>query len=116
MRFGALAPPDLTVESCNCSICAKTAFLHLIVPSDALRIDAGQDHLLEYRFNTGTAVHWFCATCAVKPFYVPRSNPDGYSVNARCLDRTAIDSMTVRDFDGRNWEANAARLAHLSRS
>lgn len=116
VRFSALAPPALTAESCNCSICAKTAFLHLIVPFEALRIEAGREHLLAYRFNTGTALHWFCASCAVKPFYVPRSNPDGYSVNVRCLDRSTIESLTVRTFDGRNWEANAARLVHLSRS
>jgi hypothetical protein len=40
------------------------------------------------------------------PFYVPRSDPDKISVNARCLD--ALDPAALRPsqfFDGRNWEA-----------
>jgi hypothetical protein len=44
----------------------------------------------------------------VKSFYIPRSHPDGVSVNARCLDGVAIDSMTVVPFDGRNWDAARA--------
>jgi hypothetical protein len=50
----------------------------------------------------------------VKPFYVPRSNPDGFSVNARCLEPGTIESLTVEPFDGRNWENSAAALRHLS--
>jgi hypothetical protein len=53
--------------------------------------------------------------CGVKSFYIPRSNPDGVDVNARCLDEGSAASITVEAFDGANWEANAAALAHLSR-
>jgi hypothetical protein len=52
--------------------------------------------------------------CGIKTFYVPRSNPDGYDVNVRCLEPPPRE-IIVRPFDGREWEANAARLAHLSR-
>jgi hypothetical protein len=52
--------------------------------------------------------------CGVKSFYIPRSNPDGVDVNARCLDAGSVESIEVEVFDGANWEANAARLAHLS--
>jgi hypothetical protein len=34
----------------------------------------------------------------------PRSHPDGYSVNARCLDMGTIEGMTIEPFDGRDWE------------
>jgi hypothetical protein len=49
----------------------------------------------------------------MKPFYVPRSNPDGMDVNVNCLDPVPRD-FVVEPFDGQNWEANAASLAHLS--
>ena len=115
VRFQVQAPAYLRVQACNCSICSMTAFLHLIVAKRHFRLLEGADALSEYRFNTGVARHLFCRRCGIKSFYVPRSNPDGISVNARCLDRTAIEAMDVEDFDGRNWEASAAALAHLSR-
>ena len=115
VRFEVDAPRDLEVQSCNCSMCEKTGFLHLIVPKSRFRLLTPWEHIATYTFNTGVAQHYFCRTCGIKSFYVPRSNPDGYSVNARCLDRGTIGSMNVTPFDGRNWEAHGEGLAHLSR-
>lgn len=92
-----------------------TGFLHLIVPASRFRLLRGVDALSRYTFNSGTAKHFFCRYCGIKSYYVPRSNPDGYSINARCLDRSTIESLTVEPFDGRNWEQSAASLAHLSK-
>jgi hypothetical protein len=61
------------------------------------------------------AKHLFCSECGVKAFYRPRSNPDGWSVNARCLDSVDGLDLRIEVFDGQNWEANAAGLAHLSK-
>ena len=72
----------LTVQHCNCSICSMTGYLHLIVPAARFRLLRGADMLETYTFNTGTARHLFCRRCGIKSFYVPRSNPDGFSVNA----------------------------------
>ena len=74
----------------------------------------GAEVLQSYTFNTGAARHLFCRTCGIKSFYVPRSNPDGFSVNARCLDRTTIEDIQVEPFDGRHWEQSADALRHLS--
>jgi centromere protein V len=104
VRFEVLAPPDLDVLDCNCSMCSRSAYLHLIVGAADFRLLSGADDLVEYRFGTGAAKHRFCRHCGVKSFYVPRSHPDGYSVNARCLDPSTISSMQIRSFDGRNWE------------
>jgi hypothetical protein len=114
IRFEVDAPADLEVNECNCSICRLTGFLHLIVRKDDFRLVSGQDDLSTYQFNTGVAKHFFCTVCGVKSFYIPRSNPDGYSVNARCLDPGTVTSMTVDKFDGRNWEAHAHKLRHLT--
>ena len=109
------APGDIEAYECNCSICTRTGFLHLIVPANRFRLVRGEASLTTYTFNTGVAKHSFCKVCGVKAFYVPRSNPDGFSVNVRCLDRSTIDSVKVLPFDGANWEASAASLGHLSR-
>ncbi len=93
---------------CNCSMCAKVGYLHLIVPAAAFALLHGEAMLTDYRFGTGAARHRFCSICGVKSFYVPRSHPDGISVNARCLD-APLDAP-VRTFDGRNWEQARATL------
>lgn len=114
VRFEVDAPAALEVCECNCSMCGKSGFLHLIVPRNRFRLLRGEDELTQYRFNTGVAKHLFCKTCGVKSFYVPRSNPDGYSVNALCLDAGTFTSMTITLFDGQNWEQHGAGLARLS--
>lgn len=115
VKFEVEAPAELEVEECNCSICAKSGYLHLILPLDRFRLLAGKEELAEYTFHTGVAKHWFCRTCGIKPFYRPRSNPDGVAVNANCLDDRP-NGMSIVPFDGRNWEANAHKLAHKSRA
>lgn len=102
------AEPELSL--CNCSICDMTGFLHLIVPRAQFRLTSGRDALSSYRFNTGVAEHLFCSVCGVKSFYVPRSHPDGYSVNARCLDGHPLAEVEPRPFDGQNWEKSAPEL------
>jgi hypothetical protein len=114
VRFEVEAPAVIEARLCNCSICSMTAYLHLIVPKSRFRLLAGEDDLETYAFNTGVAQHRFCRVCGIKSFYRPRSNPDGVSVNVRCLDPDTIESVRVSTFDGRNWEANAHQLAQLS--
>lgn len=115
VRWQAELPDDIVAEECNCSMCAPCGFLHVIVPKSRFELISGEDQLTEYRFNTGTARHLFCRICGVKSFYVPRSNPDGFSLNLRCMDRAGFRSILIRPFDGRNWEANAGALAALSK-
>lgn len=73
----------------------------------------GEENLHCYTFNSGIAKHYFCKRCGIKPFYIPRSNPDGVDVNIRCLD-TPPANMKIVAFDGQNWEANAESLRHKS--
>jgi hypothetical protein len=113
VRFEVDAAPDLALSECNCSMCARVGYLHLIVPRARFRLLAGREQLTSYRFGTGSAEHLFCATCGVKSFYVPRSHPEGFSVNARCLDPGTVRSRRIEPFDGANWEANAASLPPL---
>lgn len=115
VTFNVQAETPLQVQRCNCSICAKTSFIHLIVPATQFELLSGETMLTDYRFNTGAARHLFCKRCGVKSFYVPRSNPDGYSINLNCLQLGEDTPVIEENFDGQNWEQNAGELRHLSR-
>jgi hypothetical protein len=104
------APAKLEILDCDCSICSKTGYLHLIVPDAGFRLLQGSESLTLYTFNTRAAKHYFCAICGVKSFYKPRSHPDGISVNARCLDEGSVESMSITPFNGRDWEQGRAEL------
>ncbi len=91
-----------------------TGFEHLIVPAADFSLLAGAELLTTYTFNTGVARHLFCRVCGIKSFYVPRSNPDGYSINLRCLSRAQVDAIDYEDFDGQHWERSGHTLAGLS--
>jgi hypothetical protein len=112
VRFRVRADLD-DVLDCNCSVCTKKGFLHLIVPLEQFEILQGEDALSRYQFNTNTAQHMFCARCGMHPFYVPRSDPDKMDVNARCIDGIDVSTLKPKLFDGRgDWDAaNAAHHA-----
>lgn len=110
IKFTVEAPADIKATLCNCSICNMSGYVHLIVKSEAFTLLKGKDSLSLYSFNTNVAQHLFCKTCGVKSFYVPRSHPDGYSVNVNCLDRSTIKSVDIQDFDGQNWLDNISKI------
>ena len=98
------------VDECNCSICQKKGFLHLIVARDQFTLLQGEGVLTNYTFNTGVAQHKFCKICGIHPFYIPRSHPDCIDVNLRCLDGNQIPEFDIIPFDGANWEQNIQNL------
>jgi hypothetical protein len=110
VAFEVSAPAVIEVLECNCSVCVKTGYLHLIVDRAKFQLIRGADKLLEYRFNTNQAQHFFCRVCGIKSFYVPRSHPEGLSVHARCIEPGTVTQLILRPYDGRNWEAARAAL------
>lgn len=114
VQFEIDAEERLQATRCNCSICKMSGFLHFFISHNNFRLLKGEDALTTYRFNTGVAQHTFCRHCGIKPFYVPRSHPDGLSINVNCLDASTIKSLEETPFDGRNWEQNVAELSPLS--
>ena len=110
VRFEVLGPAELSVLDCNCSMCAKVGYVHWIVPRDRFRLLRGKSALSEYVFNTATAKHYFCNHCGVKSFYIPRSHPDSYSINVRCLDPGTFTIGDRQLFDGQNWEDSIEKL------
>jgi len=114
IRFEVEANENITCQDCNCSICSKSGYLHLIVPKSKFRLLQGKDNLTTYTFDSGEAKHLFCKICGIKSFYIPRSNPDGFDINVRCLDKQPLE-ITIEQFDGKNWEQHAHELKHLSK-
>lgn len=114
VRFEVDAPAIIAADDCNCSICRKSGFLHLIVSAEDFRLLQGEDAIQTYTFNTGVAQHHFCNHCGIKSFYIPRSHPDGVSVNVNCLEPETIESIEITPFDGQNWERNVSKLSPIS--
>ena len=114
ITFEVTASEIIETDYCNCSVCSKSGFLHLIVPLARFKLLTGDTYLSTYQFGSGIAQHTFCKTCGIKPFYTPRSNPDGIDVNVHCLD-TKPAKIIISNFDGQNWEKNAGSLAHKSK-
>ena len=114
VRYEVDAPANITADECDCSICRMSGYLHLIVPRNRFRLLQGEDVLSTYTYNTGIAQHYFCRECGVKSFYIPRSHPDGISVNVRCLDQDTVTSVEVIPFAGSEWEQNIHMLSPLS--
>lgn len=111
VKFEVEIPDVVNVSRCNCSICKKSGYLHVIVSSDRFRLLSGEESITDYRFHSGVARHLFCKICGIKSFYVPRSHPEGYSVNLNCLDLPEDTDILIKEFDGQNWLKNRASLS-----
>jgi len=111
VKFEIRIPDKIIVHQCSCSICQKSAYLHLIVPASRFELQCGEESLHEYRFHTGVARHLFCNHCGIKSFYVPRSHPDSFSVNLNCVELPDEIEVKIEGFDGRNWSLNRNQLA-----
>lgn len=104
VQFKCVAPEKLLVLDCNCSICYMKQNFHFIINKSNFTLLKGEDNLTVYQFNTMKAKHIFCKTCGIQSFYIPRSNPDSYGINPRCVKSLDLNSVTIETFDGINWE------------
>lgn len=95
---------------CNCTVCSKKGFVHLIVEEEDFELFRGADDLTTYTFGTHTAKHHFCRRCGIHSFYRPRSHPDKIDVNVRCLDGVTPADFVISQFDGQHWEENVEEL------
>ncbi|MFC3557439.1 GFA family protein [Sphingomonas qilianensis] len=88
------------LTTCDCSLCVKRHALMAKVPEAALRIDAGEDCLAVYEWNSRRAKHHFCTRCGIYVFHRKRAAPDHYGVNIFCLDGCDAASLPVRATEG----------------
>jgi hypothetical protein len=101
VKFKFNSEQAVEIWECNCSICKIHGYEHLFIKHDDFEITDGKDLISEYSFGTKKAKHLFCKKCGTKSFYQPRSHPDSYSVNLRCVDEPP-DIYKIVHFDGKN--------------
>ena len=89
-----------TARRCSCSFCRMRGAVVVSAPLTGIKVTQGADTLTEYRFNTGTARHFFCSVCGIYTFHQRRSNPNEYGVNVACLENvTPFDFPEVAVMD-----------------
>jgi len=86
--------PELT--TCDCSICRRRNALMVKVHESSFRLLTRPDELIEYRFHTKTARHFFCRTCGIYPFHRKRVTPDFLGINVFCLENFDPAGIPVR--------------------
>ncbi|PZQ65693.1 MAG: aldehyde-activating protein [Phenylobacterium zucineum] len=111
VRFRVEAEID-ELTRCDCSLCRRRGALMAKVHERALTIEAGEDRLRLYQWNTRVARHWFCGDCGVYTFHRKRAAPDCYGVNVGCLENFDTSDYPFRLADGltmsvRSGEARA---------
>lgn len=110
VQFTAQVDTNQTLLDCNCSLCRKTGYLHLMAEHEEFKLLTCKSNLTSYRFNTKQAEHLFCSQCGVKSFYQPRSHPDCWSINAHCVKNFDSNDWKIESFDGQNWEKAKQQL------
>jgi hypothetical protein len=92
-----------TIRRCTCSYCRMRGAVVVSAEMGGIRFLQGEDALTSYRFNTGSAQHFFCSRCGIYTHHQRRSNQNQYGVNVACLDGVSpFDFAEVPVFDGVN--------------
>jgi len=90
-----------SARRCDCSYCRMRGAVAVTAALGDLRVVEGEDKLTLYRFNTGTARHYFCSICGIYTHHQRRSNPNEYGVNAAILEGVSpFDFREVVVMDG----------------
>ena len=91
---------------CNCSRCRRLGWVMQSVPASAFELQAGEDKLTPYHFNTDKIDHLFCSHCGIESF---ARGEDGmgnatYMVNVNCLEGAPpIDRASIKHWDGASF-------------
>ncbi|HYC37823.1 MAG TPA: GFA family protein [Usitatibacter sp.] len=88
------------VRSCDCSICRRRGALTHRVDEGDLRLLTALEDLSLYQWNTKTAKDYFCPQCGILPFRRPRTAPDKWAINARCLEDVDLAAIPVKPVHG----------------
>ena len=95
---------------CTCSLCRMRGAVVVTAKATDLTVTEGKDALSLYRFNTGTAKHYFCSHCGIYTHHQRRSDPSQIGVNVACLKGVSpFDFEAVEVFDGVNHPSDAAK-------
>jgi len=101
VRFEVKADLD-HVRVCDCSICRRRGALNHRVEERDLKLLTPLEELTLYEWNTKTAKDYFCPVCGILPFRRPRTSPDKWAVNVRCLNDIDLNAIPVQYVHGSN--------------
>jgi hypothetical protein len=105
-----------SVSICNCSICAKQAYMHWLVPRADFRLLTPLKNLSTYTFTDGTARHHFCANCGTAPFAMPRAHPGSVDINVRCIEGIDLGEIRIDYADSKLRQAAHTRSGRSARA
>ena len=88
------------VRVCDCSICRKRGALNFRVEESQLRVLTPVSDMTLYQWHTATAKDYFCPICGILPFRRPRTAPELWTINIRCLDDVNLDGIPVKKVYG----------------
>jgi hypothetical protein len=54
------------------------------------------EELSLYQWHTKTAKDYFCSNCGILPFRRPRTAPDLWGINVRCLEGVDLSSIPIK--------------------
>jgi len=83
------------VRSCDCSVCRRRGALIFRVEPERFRLLTPLDDLALYQFHTHTARDYFCPVCGILPFRRPRTAPEMWGINVRCLEGLDLETLEI---------------------
>lgn len=115
VRFRVTLTEDIEkARRCSCSICRMRGAVAVSAPLDGIEFLQGEENLTLYRFGTGTARHYFCATCGIYTHHQRRSNPNEFGINVSCLEAVSpFDFTEIPVHDGGNHPSDTGRKSGL---
>ncbi|HEY5622236.1 MAG TPA: GFA family protein [Gammaproteobacteria bacterium] len=99
VRFEVTLDPDESVV-CDCSICSKKGGIINRVAEDQFKLLTPLEDLPVYQFNKRIAKHYFCPICGIYTFHRPRTAPEKWGVNVRCLEGIDLDAIKITQVHG----------------
>jgi hypothetical protein len=103
------------LHECNCSICARSGFMHWKVSVESVRLVTQKRQLSTYLWRDTDGGHHFCPTCGTA--MLRSGYRDRISVNARCLKAWTSLDWRLADTTGatsclRVRRSSSMRCAH----
>lgn len=88
------------VRVCDCTLCSRRGALNHRVEESQLRLLTPLEDLTLYQWHTRTAKDYFCPVCGILPFRRPRTAPELWTINVRCLEGVDVSAIPIRRLQG----------------
>ncbi|KAI9306749.1 Mss4-like protein [Cunninghamella echinulata] len=105
IKYAIEAPENITLISCNCTICYKLGAINIHLDRKDFDLTSNNyDDLTEYRFHTKLSTYYFCKFCGICPFHTSRRDPNNrVVVNFRTIDNQSVDNFNIEKYNGIDW-------------